>query len=69
MNALDLPAARWHKSSHSGAEGGDCVEIALLAPAIAVRDSKNPDGPKLILDTTTWHTLTQRIKAGHHDHT
>jgi hypothetical protein len=30
MKTPDLPA-RWHKSTHSGAEGGDCVEVAVLA--------------------------------------
>ncbi|MFC9704041.1 DUF397 domain-containing protein [Streptomyces sp. NPDC056943] len=35
----------WRKSSYSGNTGGDCVEVAGLAPHIAVRDSKNPTGP------------------------
>ncbi|MGI5449530.1 DUF397 domain-containing protein [Streptomyces sp. CA-243310] len=37
----------WRKSSHSGDTGGDCVEIAARPHLIAVRDSKNPDGPVL----------------------
>ncbi|MFC9397178.1 DUF397 domain-containing protein [Streptomyces sp. NPDC057027] len=36
---------RWRKSSYSGPNGGDCIEIADLAAHIAVRDSKNPEGP------------------------
>ncbi|GGX44099.1 hypothetical protein GCM10010321_70820 [Streptomyces chartreusis] len=32
----------WRKSSYSGSTGGECVEVADLAPRIAVRDSKNP---------------------------
>ena len=32
----------WRKSSYSGNTGGECVEVADLAPRIAVRDSKNP---------------------------
>ncbi|MCY0958425.1 DUF397 domain-containing protein [Streptomyces sp. H27-H5] len=35
----------WRKSSHSGDTGGNCVEIAARPHLIAVRDSKNPDGP------------------------
>jgi hypothetical protein len=44
----DLNNARWRKSSRSGGNGGQCVEVALLDGAIAVRDSKNPAGPALV---------------------
>ncbi|MDX2932357.1 DUF397 domain-containing protein [Streptomyces ipomoeae] len=30
------------KSSYSGSNGGECVEVAPLTPHIAIRDSKNP---------------------------
>lgn len=40
----------WKKSSFSGAE--NCVELAHLGSAIAVRDSKNPGGPVLMVATT-----------------
>lgn len=36
---------RWKKSSHSNANGG-CVE--LDGKRVRVRDSKNPDGPRLV---------------------
>jgi hypothetical protein len=38
------------------------VEVAGLGDAIAVRDSKNPDGSKLTLSPTAWRTFTHRIK-------
>ncbi|MFI5981089.1 DUF397 domain-containing protein [Streptomyces sp. NPDC051555] len=41
----DLTNARWRKSSYSGNTGGECVECAPLDDAVAVRDSKVPDGP------------------------
>ena len=63
----DMSAAVWRKASHSGGQGGQCVEIANFTPAIAVRDSKDPDGPKLILDAAAWRALTSRIKASEHD--
>ncbi|MFE5593474.1 DUF397 domain-containing protein [Streptomyces sp. NPDC056549] len=44
----NLPGAYWRKSSHSGDTGGDCIEIADLAVHVAVRDSKNPEGPVLL---------------------
>ncbi|TDB87148.1 DUF397 domain-containing protein [Actinomadura sp. KC216] len=34
---------------------------------MGVRDSKDPDGPKLTLAPTAWHALTRRIKHGDHD--
>ncbi|GAA3810961.1 DUF397 domain-containing protein [Streptomyces chiangmaiensis] len=41
---------QWRKSSHSGDQGGECVEIAELPGAtVAVRDSKTPAGPVLTL--------------------
>ncbi|MEV7563976.1 DUF397 domain-containing protein [Streptomyces tanashiensis] len=43
-----LAGARWRKSSYSGDNGGECIEIADLAAHVAVRDSKNPEGPALL---------------------
>ncbi|TDE18869.1 DUF397 domain-containing protein [Actinomadura sp. 6K520] len=39
----------WRKSSRSGSSGGDCVELASLGSQVAVRDSKDPDGPVLVV--------------------
>jgi hypothetical protein len=44
----------WRKSSHSGPEGGDCVEVAEMIDAIVVRDSKNKRGPKMSLPREAW---------------
>jgi hypothetical protein len=60
-------AAVWRKSRRSAGNGGACVEVAGLADAIAVRDSKNPDGPKLTFATPDWRALTRDIKIGHYD--
>jgi hypothetical protein len=49
VECAPVGGATWRKSSYSGDTGGDCVEVAHLAPHIAVRDSKNPDGPVLTL--------------------
>ncbi|WP_433335201.1 DUF397 domain-containing protein [Spirillospora sp. CA-294931] len=59
MNRLssDLSAATWRKSSHSGS-GDQCVEVATLASGpLAVRDSKDPHGPALVLTHSAWHSL------------
>ena len=53
----------WHKSSHSGANGGDCIEVASTGkPLVAVRDSKDPDGPKLAFDPSMWQTFVHRLQ-------
>lgn len=49
----------WFKSSYSGSEGGDCVEVANCATQVHVRDSKLPDGPVLDLAPTAWAALTE----------
>ncbi|MFD7555076.1 DUF397 domain-containing protein [Streptomyces sp. NPDC059835] len=41
----NLTGVQWRKSSYSGSNGGECVEVAAQPREVAVRDSKNPDGP------------------------
>lgn len=48
-----LDGARWRKSSYSGANGAQCVEVAS-ADAVLVRDSKDPDGPVLGFTPEAW---------------
>lgn len=50
---VDLSGATWRKSQKSASNGG-CVEVADLGHHIAVRDSKNPDGPKLVFTPHEW---------------
>ncbi|MFC6884744.1 MULTISPECIES: DUF397 domain-containing protein [Actinomadura] len=59
---------KWRKSNRSGTSGNqsDCVEVAALARNIGVRDSKDPDGPRLALSPDAWRTLVERLK---HDDT
>lgn len=44
----------WFKSSYSGGEGGECLEVAVTPDTIHLRDSKNPTGPHLALSPTAW---------------
>ena len=63
--SLDL---RWRKSSYSGNGGGNCVEVASsLHGIVAVRDSKNPHGPRLACTRVAWSEFTQSIKQGQFD--
>jgi hypothetical protein len=62
---MDLNNADWHKSSYSGTNGGNCVEVARNLPGIvAVRDSKNPAEPALVFTPGAWHTFTAALRAG-----
>jgi Domain of unknown function (DUF397) len=62
---MDLTRADWHKSSYSGTNGGNCVEVARNLPGVvAVRDSKNPAGPALIFARADWHTFTTALRGG-----
>ncbi|TDC69150.1 DUF397 domain-containing protein [Actinomadura sp. GC306] len=53
----------WRKSSRS-AEGtsGQCVEIAPLAGLVGVRDSKDPNGPKLLLTRDAFRAVLNDLK-------
>jgi hypothetical protein len=65
---IDLSRAIWAKSSHSGGNGGQCVEVASNLPGIvAVRDSKDPDGPKLIFTHDEWRAFAAGIRGGEFD--
>ena len=65
---MDLVQAEWRKSSYSNGNGGACVEVARNVPgAVAVRDSKDPEGPKLAFAPAQWRVFTAYVKAGHFD--
>ena len=54
-----------HKSSYSGSNGGGCIDVADNLPGIvAVRDSKNPDGPALTFAPADWQAFTTSLKRG-----
>ncbi|MEV3921132.1 DUF397 domain-containing protein [Actinomadura coerulea] len=64
-NCVEVAGLPWRKSSHSGENGGDCVELAGAAGAVAVRDSKDPDGPVLLLTRVALRTAVQAAADTH----
>ena len=52
----------WRKSSYSDNLGGNCVEVASYSKGVGVRDSKDPGGPKLVLDPAAFRALITDLK-------
>jgi hypothetical protein len=59
----DFAQATWRKSSRSGGNGGDCVEVAHVAAQVGLRDSKNASGPMLRFGTAVFATFMNTVKA------
>ena len=62
MDQLD--GRTWRKSSYSGSNGGNCIEVAATPDAVAVRDSKDPHGPVLAFGPQDWQRFADQVKAG-----
>jgi hypothetical protein len=67
QNCVEVGTA-WRKSSFSGNGGAECVEVARDLPRIvAVRDSKDPNGPVLPLAPQDWQAFTADVRGGRFD--
>jgi hypothetical protein len=65
---MDLSRADWRKASYSSTNGGACVEVAGNLPGIvAVRDSKDPDGPVLAFSLAEWRAFAAGVQTGGYD--
>ncbi|WP_083982347.1 DUF397 domain-containing protein [Actinomadura hibisca] len=56
----------WRKASRSDGNGGACVEVAADA-GTTVRDSKDPNGPRLRFSPSEWTAFHHRVTAGELD--
>lgn len=52
----------WRKSSYSGANGGQCVEVASTE-VVSVRDTTDREGTTLEFSAAAWRQLTQRLRG------
>jgi hypothetical protein len=59
--------AIWRKSSYSGDNGGNCVEVGDFGTAVAVRDSKNVNAGMLVFSRTAWSRFIADTRAGRYD--
>ncbi len=67
LSAAELADALWQKSSRSGPFTDNCVEVAFIGDIIAVRDSKNPQGPALLFTPSEWDAFVGGAKDGEFD--
>lgn len=61
----DLSEVSWFKSTYTTVN--ECVEVAFVGDVVAVRDSKDPEGPKLIFTHGEWNAFTRGASEGQFD--
>lgn len=57
------PRPLWRKSSYSNGQAS-CVEVGQHGTEIAVRDTKNRQGPALAFAPGSWRAFTRRVRNG-----
>ena len=62
-DCVEAAAAGWRTASASTANG-DCVEVAITPGTVLVRDSKDPDGPRLTVSAQAWRAVLASIREG-----
>jgi hypothetical protein len=60
----DLSHAIWRKNTYGSSTGQNCVEVATNLPGIvAIRDSNNPDGPRLLIPAAEWRAFVHGLEV------
>ncbi|MFC6886532.1 MULTISPECIES: DUF397 domain-containing protein [Actinomadura] len=59
---MDLSTMVWRKASRSNNSGDACVELASVPDTVAIRDSKDPNGPAILLPRNDFGRLVHTIK-------
>jgi hypothetical protein len=62
MNSEREATLRWRTSSYSGSSN-NCVQVAAGGRGVAVRDSKDPHGPRLVFSQQQWRAFVAAVKA------
>jgi hypothetical protein len=60
-----LAGLRWRKSTHSGSNGGGCIETASHDSGVLVRDTQDRTGPTLRVSAAAWRQFTSQVKDSH----
>ncbi|KJY16837.1 MULTISPECIES: DUF397 domain-containing protein [Streptomyces] len=61
VECAPLGGAAWRKASYSSTNGGDCVEVAAQPCRVAVRDSKDPDGPAFTVGAAAFAAFVRSL--------
>lgn len=61
--SVEAHGPRWHKSSYSNGDGGNCVEIARPDGSLWVRDSKQHRGSVIAVDPEAWRAFTSQYRS------
>jgi hypothetical protein len=64
---LSSAGREWHRSTRSGENGGNCVEVKALDLGVAVRDSKLPELGALVFSKQEWIEFVDATKIGEFD--
>jgi hypothetical protein len=64
---VNLTDARWFKASRSSGNTDNCVEVAFVDGVVAVRDSKDRQGPTLQYTSGEWEAFLAGVKSGEFD--
>jgi hypothetical protein len=62
MEGTNRHVTTWRKSTYSGSNGGNCVEVGGNGPAVMVRDTKDRAGAALAFGPDAWRRFAARIK-------
>ncbi|GAA2969369.1 MULTISPECIES: DUF397 domain-containing protein [Streptomyces] len=54
----------WYKSSHSGGDQGECLEVAGGYDVVPVRDSKVAHGPVVVASASSWAAFVTAVSNG-----
>ena len=54
----------WYKSSYSGGDQGECLEVAVGYGVVPVRDSKVVNGPAVIASADSWSFFVEAVRSG-----
>jgi hypothetical protein len=62
MEGTDHALTTWRKSTYSGSNGSNCVEVGGSGPAIVVRDTKDRAGATLTFGADAWRRFAVTIR-------
>jgi hypothetical protein len=63
MEGPNRTVTTWRKSTYSGGNGSNCVEVAASPESVLIRDTKNRSGSTLAFSPGTWRTFATSLKA------